>query len=158
MRAATNRSNPAARLGCVLPRVDQAPCPATVGAHDARTRLAALPDPVQRGEEVTITRRGRPVAKLVPLTAWRPPAPRWPSSRPCAANRWARACAPRERSASSGRSAHADLKAQELLLALRGGADQRQHALGHSSGRPKAKRSRCPVLVATSEWSRGRPR
>ncbi len=53
----------------MLPRVDQAPCPATIGAYDAKTHFAALPDPVERGEEVTITRRGRPVAKLVPLTA-----------------------------------------------------------------------------------------
>jgi antitoxin (DNA-binding transcriptional repressor) of toxin-antitoxin stability system len=35
-----------------------------VGAHDAKTRLAELLDRVERGEEVVITRHGRPVAKL----------------------------------------------------------------------------------------------
>jgi hypothetical protein len=51
MRAATNRWNPAARLVCMLPRVDQAPCPATVGAYDAKTHLAALLGPVERGAQ-----------------------------------------------------------------------------------------------------------
>ena len=36
-----------------------------IGAFEAKNRLAALLDAVERGEEVTITRRGRPVAKLV---------------------------------------------------------------------------------------------
>lgn len=35
-----------------------------VGAHDAKTRLAELLDRVERGEEIVITRHGRPVAKL----------------------------------------------------------------------------------------------
>lgn len=35
-----------------------------VGAHDAKTRLAELLDRVERGEEIVITRHGRPIAKL----------------------------------------------------------------------------------------------
>lgn len=39
--------------------------PATlIGAHDAKTRLAELLDRVERGEEIVITRRGRPIARL----------------------------------------------------------------------------------------------
>jgi len=38
-----------------------------VGAFDAKNRLSELLDKVERGEEVTITRRGKPVAKLVPV-------------------------------------------------------------------------------------------
>lgn len=41
----------------------------TVGAFEAKTHLSALLDRVERGEEVTITRRGLPVAKLVPVRA-----------------------------------------------------------------------------------------
>ncbi len=41
----------------------------TVGAFEAKTHLSALLDRVERGEEVTITRRGLPVAKLVPVKA-----------------------------------------------------------------------------------------
>lgn len=36
-----------------------------VGAFEAKNRLGALLDLVERGEEVTITRHGKPVAKLV---------------------------------------------------------------------------------------------
>lgn len=36
-----------------------------IGAFEAKNRLAALLDAVERGEEVTITRRGKPVAKLI---------------------------------------------------------------------------------------------
>ena len=39
-----------------------------VGSFDAENRLAELLDKVERGEEIIITRRGRPVAKLVPVT------------------------------------------------------------------------------------------
>jgi prevent-host-death family protein len=42
---------------------------ATVGAFEAKTKLSELLDLVERGEEVTITRRGAPVAKLVPVRA-----------------------------------------------------------------------------------------
>ncbi|MBY0335002.1 MAG: type II toxin-antitoxin system prevent-host-death family antitoxin [Acetobacteraceae bacterium] len=37
----------------------------TVGAFEAKTHLSALLDRVERGEEITITRRGRAVARLV---------------------------------------------------------------------------------------------
>ena len=36
-----------------------------VGAFEAKNTLGALLDLVERGEEVVITRRGRPVARLV---------------------------------------------------------------------------------------------
>ena len=37
-----------------------------VGAFEAKNRLGALLDQVEHGEEIVITRRGKPVAKLVP--------------------------------------------------------------------------------------------
>lgn len=37
-----------------------------VGAFEAKNRLGQLLDWVERGEEVTITRRGKAVARLVP--------------------------------------------------------------------------------------------
>jgi prevent-host-death family protein len=37
----------------------------TIGAFDAKNQLSALLDMVARGEEVLITRHGKPVAKLV---------------------------------------------------------------------------------------------
>jgi len=40
-----------------------------VGAFEAKNNLAALLDEVERGNEVLITRRGKPVARLVPATA-----------------------------------------------------------------------------------------
>jgi prevent-host-death family protein len=36
-----------------------------IGAFEAKNKLGALLDAVERGEEVTITRRGKPVARLV---------------------------------------------------------------------------------------------
>ena len=36
-----------------------------VGAFEAKNNLSALLDQVERGEEIVITRRGRPVARLV---------------------------------------------------------------------------------------------
>ncbi|MDZ5645568.1 type II toxin-antitoxin system prevent-host-death family antitoxin [Nitrospirillum sp. BR 11828] len=39
----------------------------TVGAFEAKTHLAALLDRVEAGEEVIITRHGRPVARLSPI-------------------------------------------------------------------------------------------
>lgn len=39
----------------------------TVGAYEVKTHLAALLDEVERGRTVTITRNGRPVARLSPL-------------------------------------------------------------------------------------------
>ena len=38
----------------------------SVGAFEAKTHLAALLDAVSDGEQITITRLGRPVARLVP--------------------------------------------------------------------------------------------
>jgi prevent-host-death family protein len=38
----------------------------SVGAFEAKTHLAALLDAVGAGEQITITRHGRPVARLVP--------------------------------------------------------------------------------------------
>jgi prevent-host-death family protein len=40
-----------------------------VGAYDAKTRFSELLEKVEGGEEITITRHGNPVAKLVPLRA-----------------------------------------------------------------------------------------
>jgi prevent-host-death family protein len=43
-----------------------------VNIHDAKTHLSRLVERVEAGEEVTIARAGRPVARLVPLRAPRP--------------------------------------------------------------------------------------
>lgn len=37
-----------------------------IGLFEAKNKLSALVDRVEKGEEITITRRGQPVAKLVP--------------------------------------------------------------------------------------------
>jgi prevent-host-death family protein len=37
-----------------------------IGAFEAKNTLSALLDRVEKGEEIVITRRGTPVAKLVP--------------------------------------------------------------------------------------------
>lgn len=37
-----------------------------IGAFDAKTHLSSLLDKVAQGEEILITKRGRPVARLVP--------------------------------------------------------------------------------------------
>lgn len=37
-----------------------------IGAFEAKNKLSALLERVERGEEIMITRRGKPVAKLVP--------------------------------------------------------------------------------------------
>jgi prevent-host-death family protein len=39
----------------------------TVGSFEAKTKLAELLDRVEAGETLVITRRGRPVAQLVPV-------------------------------------------------------------------------------------------
>jgi len=41
---------------------------ADIGAFEAKTRLSELLDRVEAGEELVIARRGRPVARLVPVT------------------------------------------------------------------------------------------
>lgn len=38
-----------------------------IGSFEAKNRLSALLERAERGEEIVITRRGRPVAKLVPF-------------------------------------------------------------------------------------------
>jgi prevent-host-death family protein len=39
----------------------------TIGAYEAKTHLPALLDEVAAGEEITITKRGVPVAQLIPI-------------------------------------------------------------------------------------------
>jgi prevent-host-death family protein len=41
----------------------------SVGAYEAKTHLPQLLDRVARGEEIQITRNGRPIARLVPEPA-----------------------------------------------------------------------------------------
>jgi prevent-host-death family protein len=41
----------------------------TVGTFEAKTHLSTLLEQVERGEEITITRHGKAVARLVPLRA-----------------------------------------------------------------------------------------
>jgi prevent-host-death family protein len=38
----------------------------SIGAYDAKTRLSELLDRVEKGEQIVITRHGRPVARLIP--------------------------------------------------------------------------------------------
>jgi prevent-host-death family protein len=38
-----------------------------VGAFEAKTKLAELLDKVEAGDIVTITRRGKPIARLMPM-------------------------------------------------------------------------------------------
>lgn len=42
--------------------------PDRIGAYDAKTHFSELLERVEAGEEVTITRHGSPVARLVPAT------------------------------------------------------------------------------------------
>ena len=42
-----------------------------IGAFEAKNKLSELLDRAEAGEEVVITRRGRPVAKLVPISGTR---------------------------------------------------------------------------------------
>jgi prevent-host-death family protein len=44
----------------------------TVGSFEAKTHLPRLLERVARGEEFTITKHGKPVARLVPMQAARP--------------------------------------------------------------------------------------
>lgn len=45
-----------------------------IGAYEAKTRLSELLARVSRGERITLTRRGVPVAMLVPVTRGEPVA------------------------------------------------------------------------------------
>jgi prevent-host-death family protein len=38
-----------------------------IGAFDAKNKLSELLDRAERGEEIVITRRGKPVARLMPI-------------------------------------------------------------------------------------------
>ena len=38
-----------------------------IGAFEAKNRLSSLLERAERGEEIVITRRGKPVARLVPF-------------------------------------------------------------------------------------------
>jgi prevent-host-death family protein len=40
-----------------------------IGAFEAKNKLSWLLDRVEQGEEITITRHGRPVARMVPTNA-----------------------------------------------------------------------------------------
>ena len=41
----------------------------TIGSFEAKTHLSRLLDEVERGERITITKHGEPVAMLVPIGA-----------------------------------------------------------------------------------------
>jgi prevent-host-death family protein len=41
----------------------------TVNIHEAKTHLSRLLDKVAQGEEVTIAKAGKPIARLVPVAA-----------------------------------------------------------------------------------------
>ena len=41
--------------------------PTEIGTYEAKTHLPALLERVQRGEQITITKHGRPIARLVPV-------------------------------------------------------------------------------------------
>lgn len=45
----------------------------TVGAFEAKTHFSRLLERVEHGEEITITRRGEPIAKLVPVAGMHDP-------------------------------------------------------------------------------------
>jgi len=38
-----------------------------IGAFEAKTHFSSLLDEVENGEQITITKHGRPVAKIVPI-------------------------------------------------------------------------------------------
>jgi len=46
--------------------MSETPILLSVGAYEAKAKLSALLDRVERGEEIVITRHGRPIARLVP--------------------------------------------------------------------------------------------
>jgi prevent-host-death family protein len=46
----------------------------SVGAYDLKTHASALLDAAERGETITVTRRGVPVAQLVPIKRANPDA------------------------------------------------------------------------------------
>lgn len=40
----------------------------TIGAFQAKTHFSALLEQVENGEQITITKHGHPVARLIPIT------------------------------------------------------------------------------------------
>lgn len=48
----------------------------TVGVYEAKTHLARLLDEVEQGECITITRHGKPIARLSPAPDRHPPRSR----------------------------------------------------------------------------------
>jgi len=46
--------------------------PTDIGAYEAKTHLPALLERVARGERFTITKHGRPIARLVPVARTSP--------------------------------------------------------------------------------------
>ena len=42
---------------------------AQVGMHEAKTKLSQLVERAERGEDIVIARNGKPVARLVPVSA-----------------------------------------------------------------------------------------
>ncbi len=54
----------------------------TVGAFDARTRFFELLEQIEAGQEVTITRHGIPVARIVPAATAAPAEPAPQAKRP----------------------------------------------------------------------------
>jgi prevent-host-death family protein len=55
--------------------MSQAPKMTIVSLAEAKANLSKLIDRVQRGERFTITRRGKPVADVVPIATRRSPLP-----------------------------------------------------------------------------------
>jgi prevent-host-death family protein len=73
-----------------------------MGAYEAKNTLGHLLDLAERGEEVTITRHGRPVARLVPAL-WRlEVANALTTAARCRLPRWIGTCAPPPARLASG--------------------------------------------------------
>lgn len=52
-----------------------------VGTFEAKNKLSALLERVERGEVIRITRRGKPIAELRPIAVEETPKPRYGSER-----------------------------------------------------------------------------
>ena len=63
-----NQLNPAHFGSDTLPTMPQSKNPSVVGAHDAKNQFGKLLDQVSKGEVIVISRRGVPVAKLIPYS------------------------------------------------------------------------------------------
>ena len=63
---------PGARLLCgYIDHMQEATCqgPVSVGVRDLKNRLSAHLDRVKKGQEIVVTERGRPIARLSPVAA-----------------------------------------------------------------------------------------